>query len=181
MKTVTFDTLNAEWRCAKNTLQGTDLGLRMRRALSWIECAGNADNYDAKFIFYWIAFNAVYGRRDRKPRESKEHEEFSKYFDVILGLDADKAIHNAISNRFSGSVRRFLKNRYVFRQFWEHHNDNGHDDWKDQFEQRWCEMSKALGPARRAHHGIPRSAFRIPDDVQIQPRDRLGAAPFPCR
>ena len=52
MKTVTFDALNAEWRCVKSTLQGTDLGLRMRRALSWIECAENADNYDAKFIFY---------------------------------------------------------------------------------------------------------------------------------
>lgn len=48
-------------------------------------------------------------------RGSRKHEEFSKYFDVILGLDADKAIHSAISKRFSGSVRRFLEKRYVFR------------------------------------------------------------------
>ena len=59
MDAVTF-TLDAEWRRVKDTLQGTDLGLRMRRATSWIECASKADNDDAKFIFYWIAFNAAY-------------------------------------------------------------------------------------------------------------------------
>ena len=58
--------LNAEWQRVKDTLQGTDLGRRMQRVMSWIECAAKADNDDAKFIFYWIAFNAAYGRRDRK-------------------------------------------------------------------------------------------------------------------
>ena len=67
MDAVTFDTLDAEWQRVKDTLQGTDVGLRMRRATSWIECAAKADDDDARFIFYWIAFNAAYGRRDRKP------------------------------------------------------------------------------------------------------------------
>ena len=44
MDAVTFDTLDAEWQRVKDTLQGTDLGLRMRRATSWIECAAKADD-----------------------------------------------------------------------------------------------------------------------------------------
>ena len=144
VKVVTSDALSAEWQCVKDTLQGTDLGLRMRRATSWIECAENADNDDAKFLFYWTAFNAVYGRRDRKSGESKEYEEFAKYFAVILGCDTDNAIHNAIGKRFSGQLRRFLQSQYVFRPFWEHHNNNGHDDWKDQLDRRWREVNDAL-------------------------------------
>lgn len=144
VKTVTSDTLDAEWQCAKDALQGTDLGLRMRRATSWIACAERADSDDARFIFYWIAFNAAYERRDRESREMKEYEKFAKYFDVILRLDTDKTIHNAIWERFSGQVRRFLKDEHVFHQFWEHHNNNGHDDWKDQLDRRWRKVNDAL-------------------------------------
>ena len=145
MDAVTFDTLDAEWQRVKDTLQGTDLGLRMRRATSWIECAAKADDDDARFIFYWIAFNAAYGRRDRKPGEVTEREVFAEYFGNVLGLDTDDAVHDAIWERFAGPVRIFLDNRYVFRPFWEHHNDNGHDDWEKQFERRRRKVYRALG------------------------------------
>ena len=126
------DTLNAEWQRVKDTLQGTDLGRRMQRVMSWIECAAKADDNDARFIFYWIAFNAAYRRRDRKQEDGRDVEErkaFEEYFDNILHLDTDNAIRHAIREQFAGPVRIFLDNRYVFHPFWKYHNNDGHDDW----------------------------------------------------
>ena len=38
-----------------------NLGLRVHRAISWIERAEQeADDADAAFVFYWIAFNSAY-------------------------------------------------------------------------------------------------------------------------
>ena len=160
----------------------------MQRVMSWIECAEKADNDDARFIFYWIAFNAAYqpvvkvsaafeqrcippdgvvrrlrmpnmrpphalsgerlaalgatrdsttgcyGRRGRRKPGVKEHYVFAAYFGKILDLDTDNAIHHAIWKWFPGLVKNFLDNQYVFRPFWEHHNDDGPDDWAEQFE-----------------------------------------------
>lgn len=144
MDAVTFDTLNAEWQRVKDTLQGTDLGRRMQRVMRWIECAEKADNDDARFIFYWIAFNAAYGRRGRRKPGVKEHYVFAAYFGKILDLDTDNAIRDAIWKRFAGPVKNFLDNQYVFRPFWEHHNDDGPDDWAEQFE---CSRRKAYRAA----------------------------------
>lgn len=40
-------------------------------------------------------------------------------------MDAVTFDTHAIRERFAGPVRIFLENRYVFRPFWEHHNDWG--------------------------------------------------------
>jgi hypothetical protein len=37
--------------------------LRSYRARSWLQAAGDADSLDARFIFLWVAFNALYGQR----------------------------------------------------------------------------------------------------------------------
>ena len=37
-----------------------------------------------------------------------------------------------------------LKDEHVFHPFWEHHNNNGHDDWKDQLDRRWRKVNDAL-------------------------------------
>ena len=71
---VTLDELNAEWERVQDTLPD-DLALRMRRALSWLERAEKeADDDDAAFTFYQIAFNAALsstgsGQTPRKDQE----------------------------------------------------------------------------------------------------------------
>ena len=40
----------------------TNLTLRIHRALSWLNCAEQAEDMDGKFIFLWIAFNAAYAQ-----------------------------------------------------------------------------------------------------------------------
>ena len=49
-----------------------DLNLRLRRALSWLGRAENeykGRDFDAAFIFYWVAFNAAYGQMGSSPNE----------------------------------------------------------------------------------------------------------------
>lgn len=117
--------------------------LRMRRAVSWIECAEKASNDDSRFIFYWIAFNAACGRRDLR-NAGRVHEE---YFDTILRLDSNNAIHDTIWKRFHGPVRVFLDNHFVFDPFWKHHHGEDAHDWEIRFESSKRRAYKALGQA----------------------------------
>jgi len=50
-----------------------NLGLRVHRALSWLDRSEQCtDDYDGKFIFLWIAFNAAY---------ANEFDNDNKYFE----------------------------------------------------------------------------------------------------
>ena len=138
-----YDELNAEWEQVRETLPGA-LGLRMRRAVSWLGRAEQEREQDhsAAFIFYWIAFNAAYGKelpRDRTVTPTRD--QIGLYFETILRLDTCKAIYNVIWQTYSGPIRLLLENRYVYHPFWEHHGGRGYDNWEYTFEQ-----SKAAGP-----------------------------------
>ena len=145
---VSLETLTAEWERVQDTLPD-NLALRMRRALSWLERAEkDKDDDDATFIFYWIAFNAAYAkdwsRRARDP-EMGERDRFADYFDIVLSLDTEHTIEDAIWKRFSQSIRVLLNNKFVYQPFWYHHAGLGHDDWERTFERRWEEALDALG------------------------------------
>ena len=130
----TYKSLQARWE--RNSDKFPDgFNLRMRRSLSWLgraEKEMNADDPDAAFVFYWIAFNAVYveGKREF----SSERFVFSDYFDKILELDESMAIYNLIWQEFSDPIRNLLDNRYVFEPFWRHYNGMpGNEDWEIRF------------------------------------------------
>ena len=65
-----FKTLKARQREERENYP-INLGLRVHRALSWLDRAEQSDDDDARFIFLWIAFNAAYaneiGDRDGIP------------------------------------------------------------------------------------------------------------------
>ena len=86
---VTVEGLNAEWERIRDSLPER-LGLRMRRALSWLgraEKETKDGDDDAAFIFYWIAFNAAYAKDRPRLPESTERHHFADYFDTLLTLD----------------------------------------------------------------------------------------------
>ena len=141
---LTFEALDAKWHNVRDDLPDK-LRLRMRRALSWVQRAEKEkDDYDSAFIFYWIAFNAVYATNRRQDPDTIERSTFSEYFDSVLGLDRDGTIYDAIYQRFSGPVRVLLDNQYVFQPFWDHHSGLGYDNWEHQFSERRKEALKAL-------------------------------------
>ena len=82
----------------------------MRRALSWLERAEKeADDDDAAFTFYWIAFNAAYARDRSNDLEMRERHRFGDFIDALYALDSDHTIHKAIRDRFTESVRALLE------------------------------------------------------------------------
>ena len=112
-------------------------GLRVHRAISWIKRAELCENdSDGKFIFLWIAFNAIYAdEREFQQISIGERESFRAFFSKIVELDADNVIYNEVWDRFSGSLRTLMENQFVYNPFWQHHNSiPGYENWSEQLE-----------------------------------------------
>ena len=160
---LTSETLKSREEKEINTYP-ENLALRVHRANSWIQRAEMADDdHDIAFACYWIAFNAAYAEDPEAPTEdseayaedqatttdSPERERervlFRNYFRKILDLDTDRAIYEAIWNRFSGPIRILLDNKYVFQPFWKHVNGvPGYQDWESHFDLDRNRISRAL-------------------------------------
>ena len=123
-----------------------NLGLRVHRALSWLNRAEMAkDDPDGAFIFLWIAFNAAYAEDVTQMAFTGERTAFDDYFGKLIELDKRQAIYEAIWKRFSGSIRMLIDNKYVFSPFWSYHNEvPGYDDWEDRFHKSKVHLHKAL-------------------------------------
>ena len=130
-------------------------GLRSGRCLSWLgraeqEMGKDHPDYDAAFIFYWIAFNAAYAE-DRSEerlerRERWEGDDFYEYFDKTVRLDVHENIHNVIRMRYWGRVVEFVKNKYLYQPFWHHHNGRpGYEEWESWFQDDVNSVDEALG------------------------------------
>ena len=117
----------------------------MRRAISWLGRAEQEREQDhsAAFVFYWIAFNAAYGKEVPRDPASTEREQIASYFRTILSLDTH-TIYDALWRTYSGPIRLLLDNRYVYYYFWEHYAGRDHDDWESRFEQSKRQVHRAL-------------------------------------
>ncbi len=140
-----FERLKARHR-SERSCQPQNLSLRLHRALSWLDRAEQeSEDFDAAFIFYWIAFNAAYSEDNSDAIESTESANFQAYFVKALRLDTDNKIYNALWERFSGPVRLLLDNRYVFNPFWKHHNGvPGFANWERRFNTDRLQVNDAL-------------------------------------
>ena len=123
-----------------------NLGVRVHRALSWLNRAEHCEDEDARFVFLWIAFNAAYANeiadRDRDP----EQKVFGQFLKKLVDLDQDEVLYNLIWTEFSKSIRVLLDNQFVYQPFWDFHNgvlEEG--EWKTQFERAKVAANKALG------------------------------------
>ncbi|MDE0304042.1 MAG: HEPN domain-containing protein [Albidovulum sp.] len=120
-----------------------NLSLRVHRAISWVQRAeASQDDPDAAFIFYWIAFNAVYAG-DNFVGNSKG--DMSDFFGKIIKFDRSNIIYDTIWTKFHGPIRVLLQNKYVFQEFWNHQNKKpGFVDWERRFEGDNNTIRKAL-------------------------------------
>ena len=114
----------------------SDLGLRMRRAVSWLERAEQEkDDPDAAFIFYWISFNAAYATDLDFAESESEARQFNDYFQQVVALDENRLIYNAVYDRFSDSILLLMDNQFVFQPFWKYQNRvPGYADWAQRFQ-----------------------------------------------
>ena len=117
--------------------KGDKTALRIHRAISWVKRAEKeTDDLDAKFIFYWIAFDAAYGRWI-EPRGRGKHSESSLFREYLHSVvERESRITDATWNRLPGSIEGILSNRYIFREFWNYHTSDGFrdDNWETTFD-----------------------------------------------
>jgi hypothetical protein len=132
---LTFSALKEKQRAIRAGFPET-MGLRVHRAISWIGRAEACrDDYDACFVFLWIAFNAVYAdEHDFQSTAPTERDAFTGYFHKLVTCDRNQRIYKALWERFSGPVRTLMHNRFVFNPFWKHQNGiEGFEDWEERF------------------------------------------------
>ncbi len=122
------------------------LRLRVHRSISWIERAERAEDNDARFIFFWIAFNAAYADERVFWQPTSSEQKFRvDFFQKAVSLDRGQRIYEAIWKSFSGPVRLLMENKYVFGPFWQYHNGiKGTEDWKDRFDTAKRRFHQAL-------------------------------------
>ena len=112
--------------------------LRLRRAISWLARAEYARDLDAKFIFFWISFNALYARDPHIT--DLEHKKIGKYFRTLLKFgDARKHILGIMENDIFNEIEKLLRDKFGFSAFWNYHHDidktGEYDDWEKRFKQ----------------------------------------------
>lgn len=139
-----FDALKTKQRAIRDGFP-TNLGLRVHRALSWMQRAEMADDHDGAFIFYWIAFNAAYAAEVIDATVEGERTAFDEYFQKLTELDVEHRIYDVIWDRYPQAIRQLLRNRYVFQPFWKHHNRiPGYADWKARFQRSKRRVAMAI-------------------------------------
>ena len=129
---LTAASLETKWKSNFQWQKRNPFNNRIRRALSWLTRAERErERYDldAAFIFYWIAFNAVYADDSPETYDLREGEKFADYFSRIAEMDANRDVFNAIWNEHNRSIRDLLDNQFVYKPFWM-----GAYDWRTRFE-----------------------------------------------
>ncbi|EWH07475.1 hypothetical protein AT00_02940 [Pseudoalteromonas lipolytica SCSIO 04301] len=126
-----------------------NLGLRVHRALSWLEKSEHCDeDQDSQFIFLWIAFNAAYAQ-DTEVLRHTESEAFSLFIAKLVELDESNKLYNLIWAEFSSSVRVLLDNQYVYQPFWDYQNGKlTEQEWKERFAKAKVAANNALSSKR---------------------------------
>ncbi|MCL7744271.1 hypothetical protein LV476_04805 [Guyparkeria hydrothermalis] len=113
-----FDELKTRQR-AERDAYGENLGLRVHRALSWLQRAELADDPDGQFIFLWVAFNAAYANEIDGEAGRTQQKAFGEFLRKLQGLDDKGLLDRLVWQEFPKSIRLLLDNRYVFASFWD--------------------------------------------------------------
>ena len=139
--TLDYKTLKAQHRKLRDALPGA-VSIRVHRALSWVKAANESGQLDTKFIFLWIAFNAIYAREMDPAEDFSEKGLFCSFLKRLESLDADSLVFGIVWQNYSGKIRLFIDNPYVSRPFWDFHTGRiSEEEWKRKFD-RSCRAAK---------------------------------------
>ena len=80
---------------------------------------------DAAFIFYWIAFNAVYADDSPETYDLREGENSQIISPGLVSWTPIRDVFNAIWKEHNRSIRDLLGNQFVYKPFWMGAYDSG--------------------------------------------------------
>lgn len=130
----TYDRLKTRHRELRDSLPES-VSLRVHRALSWLNAAVEAENDDAKYIFLWIAFNAVYAQEISAGEDFSEKGAFQDFLVRLIEVDKEDHIYDLIWINYSGKIRLFIDNPFVSQPFWDFQNGRlSESEWKRRFD-----------------------------------------------
>ena len=143
---LTFKALKQQQRLHREDYSSS-LGLRVHRALSWLEKSEQAENdLDSQFIYLWIAFNAAYANEININRRVSEQETFRNFIERLCELDTDNQLSDFLWQKFASSIRVLLTNKYIFQPYWDYQNNKvSEEGWHAEFKSANAFASKALG------------------------------------
>lgn len=116
--------------------QPDHVSLRIHRALSWLDAAERAgEDWDARFIFLWIAFNAAYAEEIRSSMRGAEQTSFLQFMRRLLALDDQGRLAHLVWEEYPKSLRTLIENPYVFAAFWSWQSGEMTEaGWQDRFQ-----------------------------------------------
>lgn len=136
-------------------IRDNNLRIRLERAQSWIELAKSYEKHEnsehARFIFYWIAFNAMYGLKPPNPMNQEEippnqMQEITKFFEKLKRVRVDgeretgllyKHFHN-----MKDDLEVLIKDSFLSKKYWE--GSDSPSAVKSTCVNDWAEAQKAL-------------------------------------
>lgn len=125
------------------------LATRLHRAISWLQCAEEADNTDMEFIALWISFSACCAIDQQGDHPLGSHDQFTKFVEQLVDYDTEKKIYACLWEEYSGHVKALIRNPYVFHAFWVSKRQ-GDEAWQKDFDQSSLAALNALSRGRVA-------------------------------
>lgn len=109
------------------------LRLRIHRALSWLMRSEQVpDDPDTRFVLQWIALNAAYAREFG--RDETERDRAHGFIEMLVKLDRDQRLHQALFHQFTGPIRTLIDNKFTFEPFWAAmRNHDASNRWEESF------------------------------------------------
>lgn len=145
MTTLTFELLKQRQRSERSQYPEA-LGLRVHRALSWLQKAESCADRDSRFIFLWIAFNAAYASDIPVEYRSGEQQVFGDFIARLCKNDKHSYLADLVWHSFTGPIRALLDNPFVYHPYWQYVNGKiSEDAWKQSFAAAKSLAAKALG------------------------------------
>ena len=112
----------------------SNFGLRTRRSESWSDHASDSmsrEDFDSAFLFYWIAFNALYADEEMIGGEKTERDFQRGFVAKIHRFDKQGGhLYTFLWHEYSNTVRNLLDNKFIFGRYWRDIKENPEEsDW----------------------------------------------------
>ncbi len=140
-----YSTLKRRHRRVRDKMH-QNLSLRVHRALSWLNCSENTLDNDSKFIFLWIAFNAVYAVDLNERWNRNERQILAQFLNKMIEADIDKQIYEIVWKEFPASIRGLINNEFLYERYWDYKRlEITEEEWNLVFSKSKSASLRALG------------------------------------
>lgn len=146
----------------------SNFGLRIRRSESWSDHANDLmsrEDYDSAFLFYWIAFNALYSDESSIDIERSERSLQREFVEKINLCDRENGyLQPFLWAEYSNSIRNLLDNKFIFGIYWTDIKENPEET---QWAEKMQSASRAAFQSLRKEGSVTRLLSIVFDRLNV--------------